>query len=110
MSKPTPKVPRTEQWKTNTAARRARLRSEGGGPFFAMLDGEYARKVDELLAWREAAWRRNHGRAITKTDLLKLMIDADVAQVSRRQRVTARRNGRSSGPTKPPARPTAGRP
>ena len=109
MSKPT-KVPRTEQWKTNTANRRARLRQEGGGPFFAMLDGEYARKVKKLLARRKAAWLKNHGRAITKTDLLKLMIDADVAQVNRRQRVTARRNGKAAAQTTGPARLSAGQP
>lgn len=86
----------TERWVRNNKARRQRLAKEGGGQFFALLDGDYMGKVNEILAWRENAWRKNHGRAITKTDLLKLMIDADYAQIKRRQRVTARRSGQAA--------------
>lgn len=94
----------TERWVRNNKARRQRLAKEGGGQFFALLDGEYMTKVNEILAWRDAAWRKNHGRGITKTDLLKVMIDADYAQIKRRQRATARHNGRAAGqPTAPGA-------
>lgn len=108
MSTPT-HVPRSQQWITNTAARRARLREQGGGPFYALLDGDYSRKVEQLLEWRAKAWQKNHGRPITKVDLLKLMIDADLAQVTRRQRVTARRNGREDARPTSSAQPKAAR-
>ena len=90
---------RSEQWTINSRKRRQALKRGGGGQFFALLDGEYMGKVNEMLAWRDAAWRKNHGRPITKTDLLKLMIDADMSQIKRRQRATARRNGRADAPT-----------
>lgn len=98
MSTPTP-LTRAQRWTANSKARRQRLAKEGGGQFFALLDGDYMAKVNKLLAWRNKAWRKLHGRGITKTDLLKLMIDADVAQVNRRKRVTARRSGTAAGPT-----------
>lgn len=98
------KVPRTQQWKDNTAARRERLRQQGGGPFFAMLDGAYAAKMNAILEWRDPAWRKNHGRPINKTDLLKLMIDAELNQVNRRRRVTARRSGQDAALTSAAAR------
>lgn len=89
----------SERWVRNNKARRARLSQEGGGQFFALLDGAYMNKVKTILTWRDPAWRKNHGRGITKTDLLKLMIDAEMNQVMRRQRATARRNGRVADPT-----------
>lgn len=88
----------TERWVRNNKARRARLAKEGGGQFFALLDGEYMGKVNAILAWRDPAWRKNHGRGITKTDLLKLMLDAELNQVNRRKRArrTARADDRTS--------------
>lgn len=103
MSKPqttaNPSVTDTARWVRNNKARRQRLAKEGGGQYFALLDGDYMGKVEEILAWRTPAWRKNHGRAINKTDLLKLMIDADYAQIKRRQRATARRTDPADDPT-----------
>lgn len=104
-AKQPPKLTRSQQWTRNSQRRRQALKEGGGGQFFALLDGDYMRKVDECMEWRNKAWRQTTGRDITKTDLLKIMVDADHSQIKRRQRATARRSGRDDDlPTAPDAR------
>lgn len=102
MSKKAPKLTRSEQWTRNSQRRRQALKEEGGGQFFALLDGDYMRKVDESMAWRNKAWRQAHGRDINKTDLLKIMVDAEHNQIMRRQRATGRRSDRDDDPPTAP--------